>query len=174
MGCFACRISLHFGECAKELHDLIPPSIFHHRDTRTLHRHVVDITPCRTNQFGSSFLMRTAKKWNALFVSMFPDRHNLDVLKTRVNSLFLARHAPSCTRSSLNFRRDRGQMAVDNWWWKQCRDSSRLLFLVRGRFTNKQSSLLATLCSKILIRRLHATEPTRVVSSENRLKHCLD
>ena len=30
------------------------------------HRHVVDRPPCRMSRFDSSFLMRTAKEWNAL------------------------------------------------------------------------------------------------------------
>ena len=33
---------------------------------QSLHRHVVDMPPCGMNRFGSSFLMRTSKEWNAL------------------------------------------------------------------------------------------------------------
>ena len=33
--------------------------------------------------------MRTAKEWNALPVSVFPDHYDLNVFKTRVNRLFL-------------------------------------------------------------------------------------
>ena len=54
---------IRFSESAKELQDLIPPSTFLHRDTRhgrSLHRHVVDMPPCRMSWFGSSFLMHTA------------------------------------------------------------------------------------------------------------------
>ena len=61
---------------------------------KTLERteHVVEMPSYRTNRFGSSSLMRTAKEWNALPASMVPDQYNLDVFKTRVNRLFLARH----------------------------------------------------------------------------------
>ena len=47
---------LHFGECASELHNLIPPSPFHHRTTRRTamrHRYMVDIPPKRTKHFGN-------------------------------------------------------------------------------------------------------------------------
>ena len=96
---------IHLGKYAKELHYLIPPFTFRHRDTRrgwSLRRHVVDLPPCCTSRFGSSFLMRTAKEWNALFARMFSDQYNLDVFKTRVNRLFPVRHALSSTASSLN------------------------------------------------------------------------
>ena len=98
---------IRFGECAKELHKLIPPSTFRHRDTRcgwSFHRNVVDMPPCRTIRFGSSFLMCTAKEWHALPASVLPDQYtrNLNVFKSRVNRLFLARHAPSPTASRSN------------------------------------------------------------------------
>ena len=54
---------LHFGECATELHELIPPSPFHHRTTRRTalrHRYMVDIPPIRTKRFGNTLIMRTA------------------------------------------------------------------------------------------------------------------
>ena len=37
--------------------------------------------------------MGTDKEWNALPASMFSDQYNLDVFKTRVIRLLLARHA---------------------------------------------------------------------------------
>ena len=98
---------IHFGECAKELHKLIPLSTFRHRDTRrgrSLARHVVDMPPFRASRFGSSFPMHTAKEWNALPANVFPEHYNLDVFKTRVNRLSLARPGSSSTASSLNIR----------------------------------------------------------------------
>ncbi|KAJ8703853.1 hypothetical protein PYW07_013147 [Mythimna separata] len=65
---------LHFEECASELHNLIPPSPFHHRTTRRTamrHRYMVDIPPIRTKRFGNTFIARTAKEWNSLPESMF-------------------------------------------------------------------------------------------------------
>uniref|UniRef100_A0A2H1WFR0 SFRICE_012543 n=1 Tax=Spodoptera frugiperda TaxID=7108 RepID=A0A2H1WFR0_SPOFR len=51
-----------------ELHNLIPPSPFHHRTTRQSarrHRFMVDIPPTRTKRFASSFLLATAtaREW---------------------------------------------------------------------------------------------------------------
>ena len=57
--------------------------------------------------------MRTAKEWNALSVSVFPDEYNLlYVFKARVDTLFLARHAPSSIASSFNIKWGGGQMPV--------------------------------------------------------------
>ena len=57
---------LQFGECATEIHNLIPPSPFHHRTTRRTamrHRHHnVDIPPIRTKRFGNTLIVRTAKE----------------------------------------------------------------------------------------------------------------
>jgi hypothetical protein len=83
---------LHYGECAKQLFDPIPPSSFHLRDTRSgrmFHPFVVDIPTIGTSRFGSTFLLRTAKEWNALSASVFPEQYNLDSFKARVNRLFL-------------------------------------------------------------------------------------
>uniref|UniRef100_A0A2H1WCT6 SFRICE_016534 n=1 Tax=Spodoptera frugiperda TaxID=7108 RepID=A0A2H1WCT6_SPOFR len=53
------------------LHNLIPPSPFHHRTTRKSarrHRFMVDIPPTRTKRFASSFLVRTARELNRLLM----------------------------------------------------------------------------------------------------------
>jgi hypothetical protein len=92
VACLSVFYRIHFGECAQELHNLIPPSPFHHRTTRRgerMHPYVVNLPFIRTKRFASSFLMRTAKEWNSLPSSVFPENYDLGAFKTRVNRLLL-------------------------------------------------------------------------------------
>lgn len=56
---------MHFEECAGELHDLIPASHFHH------------IPSLRAKCYALTFIMRTAKEWKFLPVSVLPNKNNL-------------------------------------------------------------------------------------------------
>ncbi|CAH2227197.1 jg14601 [Pararge aegeria aegeria] len=79
---------IYFGECAQELFDLVPPSPFYHRTARhrkDLHPYVVDIPRMRTERFAFSFLIRTARIWNALPASIFSIAYNMSTFKSRVN-----------------------------------------------------------------------------------------
>jgi len=61
VACLAIFYRLHFGECSQELHDLIPPSPFHHRTSRRTaqyHPYLIGIPSIRTKRFGSTFIMR--------------------------------------------------------------------------------------------------------------------
>ncbi|CAH2234081.1 jg7722 [Pararge aegeria aegeria] len=73
VACLAVFYKKNFGECAQELFDLVKPSPFYHRTARYRndHRYVVEIPSKRTKRFASSFLIRTAKAWNALTSSVF-------------------------------------------------------------------------------------------------------
>ncbi|CAH2265932.1 jg5842 [Pararge aegeria aegeria] len=88
---------IYFEESAQELFDLVPPSPFYHRTSRhrkDLHPYVVDIPWMRTKRFASSFLIRTARIWNALPASIFPSRYNMSTFKSRVNRHLLGKRAP--------------------------------------------------------------------------------
>lgn len=64
VACVTVFFRLHFGDCAQELHDLIPPSPFYNstsRRTEGYHPYLVDIPCIRTERFKSSFIMRIAK-----------------------------------------------------------------------------------------------------------------
>ncbi|CAH2240897.1 jg9634 [Pararge aegeria aegeria] len=96
VACLAVLYKIHFGECAQELFDLVKPSPFYHRTARyrkNLHRYVVEIPSTRTKRFASSFLIRTAKAWNALPSPGFPHTYNLGTFKSRVNRHLLGKRA---------------------------------------------------------------------------------
>ncbi|CAH2229144.1 jg20757 [Pararge aegeria aegeria] len=59
-----------------------------------LHPFVVDIPRTRTKRFASSFLIRTARIWNALPASIFPSSYNMSTFKSRVNRYLLGKRAP--------------------------------------------------------------------------------
>ncbi|KAL0878611.1 hypothetical protein ABMA27_003690 [Loxostege sticticalis] len=98
VACLSVFYRLYFGECAQELHELIPPSPFFHRTNRRTagyHPFLVDTPLIRTKRFSSSFIMRTAKEWNSLPASVFPSAYNLTVFKSRVNRHLLGKLVPS-------------------------------------------------------------------------------
>ncbi|XP_045491040.1 uncharacterized protein LOC123690909 [Colias croceus] len=98
VACLSVFYKIHFGECAYELHHLIPPSPFFYRTSRRgmeLHPFTVDIPHKRTQRYANSFFIRTAKEWNSLPSSVFPDHYNLQLFKSRVNRLLLGRRAPT-------------------------------------------------------------------------------
>lgn len=97
VACLSVFYRLYFGECARALHELIPPSPFYHRESRRTaeyHPHLVDIPSQRTKRFSASFLMRTAKVWNSLPASVFPSSYNPNLFKARVNRLLLGKLVP--------------------------------------------------------------------------------
>lgn len=82
---------LYHGECSEELFNLIPPTSFRYRTTRTglsLHPHVVDRISARTKKFDNSFLCRTIKMWNSLPAHVFPPSYNLGSFKRGVKRHF--------------------------------------------------------------------------------------
>ena len=98
---------IHFGECSKALFELIEPSPFHHRTTRrrqNFHPYVVGTPKSRTKRFDKSFLVRTAKVWNELPASIFPDKYSPEIFKRRVNRYLMDRRGTPSSSSSLTIR----------------------------------------------------------------------
>ncbi|KAI8424231.1 hypothetical protein MSG28_002802 [Choristoneura fumiferana] len=58
-------------------------------------KYVVSIPKVRTERFRSSFINRTAKEWNSLPATMFPEHYNLAAFKSRVNEHLLGNPASS-------------------------------------------------------------------------------
>ncbi|XP_045508843.1 uncharacterized protein LOC123704508 [Colias croceus] len=97
VACLSVFYRIHFGECANELHHLVPSSPFLHRTSRRgmgFHPFTVDIPHVRTQRYANSFFIRTAKEWNALPSSVFPVDYNIQLFKSRVNRFLLGRRAP--------------------------------------------------------------------------------
>ena len=98
VACLSVFYRLYFGECAQVLHDLIPPAPFYYRTSRRTagyHPYLVAVPPIRTKRFQASFIMRTAKEWNSLPASVFPNAFNPNLFKVRVNRLLLGKLTPS-------------------------------------------------------------------------------
>ena len=98
IACLSFFYRLYFGECAQVLHDLIPPAPFYYRTSRrtaSYHPYLVAVPPIRTKRFQASFIMRTAKEWNSLPASVFPNAFNPNLFKVRVNRLLLGKFTPS-------------------------------------------------------------------------------
>ena len=74
------------------------------------HRYIVDIQPTRTKHFGNTFIVRTAKEWNSLPESVFPNSYNLGVFKLSVIRLLIGKRAPSSTIAYHQVR----------WWSNAC------------------------------------------------------
>ena len=78
-------------------------TICQNNETRSAFKpYTVDIRPIRTKTLWI-YILRKAKEWNALPVSVFPEKYDLGVFKPRMNTLFKGRHVPS-TASSLYIR----------------------------------------------------------------------
>lgn len=76
------------GNCAMELHELIPPFSSQSTSRRKASRHpsMVEIPHARTKRFASTFIMRTTKKWNSFpYVPVYIP--GVNVLKVSVVSL---------------------------------------------------------------------------------------
>lgn len=61
---------------------------------------------------ASFFLTRTAKEWNTLPASLFPEIYNLELSKSRVNRRLLDKRVTSSAISSFNIRWDCSQGVV--------------------------------------------------------------
>ncbi|CAG9783369.1 unnamed protein product [Diatraea saccharalis] len=59
------------------------------------HRFTVEIPQPHTKRFASTFIVRTAKLWNLIPDSLFPDKYSLGLFKSKVNRFLLGKHAPS-------------------------------------------------------------------------------
>ncbi|CAH2267882.1 jg13013 [Pararge aegeria aegeria] len=97
VACLAVFFRIYFGECAQELHSLVPPAPFFYRTTRRRerwHPYVVDTQATRTKRYSFTVLIRTAKFLNALPALVFPDSCYLNAFKARVNRHILGKRAP--------------------------------------------------------------------------------
>ena len=82
----------YFGRCSSALERCVPkPKVFH-RSTRranTLACYHVSQERSRTEGRSRSFFVRTARLWNQLPVSCFPEQYNIGSFKRRVNRFLM-------------------------------------------------------------------------------------
>jgi len=76
------------GRCSKELADLVPATRVFPRDTRLAvnsHPYTVMVPTTHTETYARTFFPSTAKLWNSLPASCFPEAYDLQHFKSNVN-----------------------------------------------------------------------------------------
>ena len=78
---------IYFGYCSHELRSIIPPPLPRPRSTRqaaSSHSFCVRLSNDRLSRHSESFIPTTARVWNSLPQSVFPDSFNISLFKRRV------------------------------------------------------------------------------------------